>query len=75
MVDPAIKHPTAWLVSQLKRIEPPPELRWNVSQMWAGLEYRPMDDDGHPVLDPIDEAERDDLLARGLARWIEEPAP
>ena len=74
LVDPAIRQPTAWLLKRLQQAEPPPELRWNVSQMWAGLEYRPVDDDGHPVLDPMTEAERDELLARGLARWIEEAA-
>jgi len=74
LVDPAIKHPTAWLLSKLQAAEPSADRRWNVSQMWAGLEYRPVDDDGHPVLDPVTEAERDDLLARGLARWIGEAA-
>jgi len=74
LVDPAIKHPTAWLLKRLQQAEPPAERRWNVSQMWAGLEYRPVDDDGHPVLDPVSEEERDALLARGLARWIGEAA-
>ncbi len=74
LVDPAVRHPTAWLLKRLQSAEAQAERRWNVSQMWAGLEYRPVDDDGRPVLDPVTEEERDELLSRGLARWIAEAA-
>ena len=72
LVDPAIRQPTAWLLKRLQSAEPEAGRRWNVSQMWAGLEYRPVDDDGRPVLDPVTEEERDELISSGLARWIGE---